>query len=88
MVELQPDMAGRDEQTDTADLQDQGLARLRRRPHSYLRQQLLPGPTALYRLPIRAGNRQVFHGISAAADNGSGLVRITRATHGYTTGDS
>jgi hypothetical protein len=58
------------------------------RAHSYLRQQQLPDPNALYKLRLRVRNRQVFHGITAVADNGSGLVRVTRASHGYTTGDS
>ncbi|WP_027285915.1 ubiquitin-activating E1 FCCH domain-containing protein [Rubritepida flocculans] len=58
------------------------------RAHSYLRQQQLPDPNALYKLRLRVRNRQVFHGITGVADNGGGLVRITRAAHGYASGDS
>jgi hypothetical protein len=58
------------------------------RANSYARQQQLPDPAALYRFRIRVRNRQVFHGISAVANNGGGLVRITRAAHGYATSDS
>ena len=32
-------------------------------------------------------NRQFINGISAVANNGSGLVRVTRAAHGFATND-
>jgi hypothetical protein len=57
------------------------------RSNSYVRHQQIPEPNALYRFRIRVRNRQFLNGISAAANNGSGLVRITRAAHGFATGD-
>jgi hypothetical protein len=57
------------------------------RSNSYVRHQQIPEPNALYRFRIRVRNRQFLNGISAVADNGSGLVRITRNAHGFATGD-
>lgn len=57
------------------------------RSNSYVRHQQIPDPTAAYRLRIRVRNRQFLNGISAVANNGSGLVRITRASHGFSTND-
>jgi hypothetical protein len=57
------------------------------RSNSYVRHQQIPEPNALYRFRIRVRNRQFLNGISAVANNGSGLVRITRAAHGFATGD-
>ncbi|MCK8787259.1 hypothetical protein M0638_23070 [Roseomonas sp. NAR14] len=58
------------------------------RSNSYVRHQQIPEPNAAYRFRIRVRNRQYVNGISAVANNGSGLARITRAAHGFTTGDS
>lgn len=58
------------------------------RSNSYVRHQQIPEPNAAYRFRIRARNRQFVNGVSAVANNGSGLVRITRAAHGFTTGDN
>lgn len=58
------------------------------RSASYVRHQQIPEPNALYRFRIRVRNRQFTNGISAVANNGAGLVRITRAAHGLTGGDS
>jgi len=58
------------------------------RSNSYVRHQQIPEPNAAYRFRIRVRNRQFINGISAVANNGSGLVRITRAAHGFTTGDN
>jgi hypothetical protein len=57
------------------------------RSNSYVRHQQIPEPNALYRFRIRVRNRQFINGISAVANNGSGLVRITRAAHGFATND-
>ena len=57
------------------------------RSNSYVRHQQIPEPNALYRFRIRVRNRQFINGISAVANNGSGLVRITRAAHGLATND-
>lgn len=57
------------------------------RSNSYVRHQQIPEPNALYRFRIRVRNRQFVNGISAVANNGSGLVRITRAAHGFATND-
>eukprot|EP01031_Cornospumella_fuschlensis_P037939 gene37938-46092_t len=57
------------------------------RSNSYVRHQQIPDPNALYRFRIRVRNRQYVNGISAVADNGTGLVRVTRTAHGYVTGD-
>jgi hypothetical protein len=58
------------------------------RANSYVRHQQIPDPNGLYRFRIRVRNRQSVNGVSAVANNGSGLVRITRAAHGFATGDS
>lgn len=58
------------------------------RSNSYVRHQQIPEPNALYKFRIRVRNRQFVNGVSAVANNGSGLVRITRAAHGLTSGDS
>lgn len=58
------------------------------RSNSYVRHQQIPEPNAAYRFRIRVRNRQFLNGLSAVANNGSGLVRITRAAHGFATGDS
>ena len=58
------------------------------RPNSCVRDQQLPDSNSLYKLRVRARNRQALGGITAVANNGSGAVRITRAVHNYTTGDS
>ncbi len=58
------------------------------RSNSYVRHQQIPEPNALYHFRIRVRNRQFINGISAVSNNGSGAVRITRAAHGFTTGDS
>ncbi|WP_191082742.1 hypothetical protein [Roseococcus microcysteis] len=57
------------------------------RSNSYVRHQQIPDPNALYRFRVRVRNRQYVNGISAVADNGTGLVRVTRTAHGYVTGD-
>ena len=57
------------------------------RSNSYVRHQQIPEPNALYRFRIRVRNRQFLNGNSAVANNGSGLVRITRAAHGFATND-
>jgi hypothetical protein len=57
------------------------------RSNSYVRHQQIPEPNALYRFRIRVRNRQFINGISAIANNGSGLVRVTRAAHGFATND-
>jgi hypothetical protein len=57
------------------------------RSNSYVRHQQIPEPNALYRFRIRVRNRQFITGVSAVANNGSGLVRITRAAHGFATND-
>lgn len=58
------------------------------RSNSYVRHQQIPEPNATYRFRIRVRNRQYVNGLSAVANNGSGLVRVTRAAHGFSTGDS
>jgi Ubiquitin-activating enzyme E1 FCCH domain len=57
------------------------------RANSYVRHQQIPEPNAAYKFRIRVRNRQFINGISAVANNGSGLARITRAAHGFATGD-
>lgn len=57
------------------------------RSNSYVRHQQIPEPNALYKFRIRVRNRQFINGISAIANNGSGLVRITRTAHGFATND-
>ncbi|MCQ4163093.1 hypothetical protein NON00_24705, partial [Roseomonas sp. GC11] len=57
------------------------------RTHSYVRHQQISDPDALYRWRLRVRNRQIMAGISAVADNGAGAIRLTRSSHGLTTGE-
>ena len=59
------------------------------RSSSSVRHQQIPDPNRLYKLRIRARNREWRAGITGiAAGTGGTAVRITRATHGLTTGDN
>jgi len=58
------------------------------RSNSYVRHQQIPDPTALYKLRIRAMNHGAWVDLITAAVAGTGgVIRLTSAAHGRTTGD-
>lgn len=58
------------------------------RANSYVRHQQIPDPDRLYKLRLKAKNRQVLAGITAVVAGTASAIRITRTAHGYTTGDN
>lgn len=57
------------------------------RTQSYVRQQQIPDPTAVYKLRIRSMNHQWWKPVTGAVAGAGGVIRLTVAAHGLTTGN-
>jgi hypothetical protein len=55
------------------------------RANSYVRQQQVPDPNAVYKLRIRSHNMAAWKNITGAISGTAGVVRLTCTAHGYTT---
>ena len=55
------------------------------RANSYVRHQQIPDPTALYKVRIRSMNHAAWKTVTGAVAGTGGVIRLTVATHGYST---
>lgn len=58
------------------------------RTASYCRTTQVPDPNRLYKLRLRVVNRQMLDSVTAIAAHTDTSIKITRASHGLTTGDT
>ena len=58
------------------------------RSASYCRTTQIPDPNRLYKLRLRVVNRQMLDTVTAVAAHTDTTIKLTRASHGLTTGDS
>lgn len=55
------------------------------RANSYVRHQQIPDPTATYKIRLRSMNHAAWKSVTGAVAGTGGVIRLTVATHGYST---
>jgi hypothetical protein len=58
------------------------------RANSYVRQQQIPDPTALYKVRIRSLNHAAWRSVTGAVAGTGGVIRLTVTAHGYATSNT